>query len=142
MNAAIKSHVRRKHSCHELFGFDILLDEHLKPWLVEVNISPSLNSSSPLDVAVKGAMVADLLRLAGFTLPEPREMARAEGKRAAARTLPRCLHFDKRLLPQQLAADERTKHQYYIQRHADEVGLRYCKLYQVSCQVESVNSEN
>lgn len=37
---------------HELFGFDVILDENLKPWIVEVNISPSLHSTSSLDVNV------------------------------------------------------------------------------------------
>ncbi|XP_036029126.1 tubulin polyglutamylase TTLL4 isoform X2 [Onychomys torridus] len=65
----LKLYVRRPYSCHELFGFDIMLDENLKPWVLEVNISPSLHSNSPLDVSIKGQMIRDLLNLAGFVLP-------------------------------------------------------------------------
>ena len=41
----------------ELYGFDILVDADLKPWLLEVNLSPSLGCDSPLDLRVKSAMV-------------------------------------------------------------------------------------
>ena len=56
-------------SVHELFGFDIMLDRHLKPWLLEVNISPSLHSNSQLDINIKGRLVRDLFNITGFTLP-------------------------------------------------------------------------
>lgn len=40
VNSLVKMYVRRPYCCHELFGFDIMLDENLKPWILEVNISP------------------------------------------------------------------------------------------------------
>ena len=55
-----------KNCCFELYGFDILLDHKLKPWLLEVNISPSLSSSSPFDKKVKTCLVCDSLNLVGI----------------------------------------------------------------------------
>ncbi|KFQ18217.1 Tubulin polyglutamylase TTLL4, partial [Merops nubicus] len=75
VNSLVKTYVRRPYCCHELFGFDIMLDEHLKPWILEVNISPSLHSNSPLDVSIKGQMIRDLLNLAGFVLPSTDSVA-------------------------------------------------------------------
>jgi hypothetical protein len=43
----------RRTACFQLLGFDIMLDDKLKAWLIEVNASPSLSSSSPLDKAIK-----------------------------------------------------------------------------------------
>lgn len=34
----------------ELFGFDILIDENRKAWLLEVNHTPSLTADTPLDL--------------------------------------------------------------------------------------------
>lgn len=42
-----------KNGAFELYGFDILIDSELKPWLLEVNIQPSLSASSPLDRRIK-----------------------------------------------------------------------------------------
>lgn len=55
--------------CYELFGIDIILDEDYKPWLLEVNISPSLHSGTPLDVSVKAPLAKDVLNLAGVYVP-------------------------------------------------------------------------
>lgn len=58
-----------RYSGYELFGFDIIIDQELKPWLLEVNISPSLHSSSPLDLAVKGPLIKEVFNIVGFHLP-------------------------------------------------------------------------
>jgi tubulin polyglutamylase TTLL4 len=59
-------HTKYWNNCYELYGFDIFLDHKLKPWLIEVNISPSLASESDLDTKVKSTLMADTLHLVGF----------------------------------------------------------------------------
>lgn len=54
--------------CFELFGFDILVDENLKPWLLEVNLSPSLICDSPLDSLLKSHLFANVLNIAQIPL--------------------------------------------------------------------------
>eukprot|EP00916_Digyalum_oweni_P005282 GHVL01009263.1.p1 GENE.GHVL01009263.1~~GHVL01009263.1.p1 ORF type:complete len:279 (-),score=45.96 GHVL01009263.1:21-857(-) len=49
--------------CFEILGFDFLLDYKLKPWLIEINHSPSFAIDSPLDNIVKTAVVEDALTL-------------------------------------------------------------------------------
>ena len=55
----------------ELYGFDILIDEQLKPWVLEVNLSPSLNIDQPLDLKIKSSMLSDLFSLAGLLICNP-----------------------------------------------------------------------
>lgn len=55
-----------RNNCFELFGFDILIDEKLKPWLIECNVCPSLSSSSPLDSKLKTTLICDILNLLGL----------------------------------------------------------------------------
>ncbi|XP_050312018.1 tubulin polyglutamylase TTLL5 isoform X2 [Anthonomus grandis grandis] len=69
--SACKMFVPHQNNCFELYGFDILIDSNLKPWLLEVNLSPSLNCDSPLDVRLKSAMLADLLTLVGIPAVDP-----------------------------------------------------------------------
>ncbi|KAJ8916833.1 hypothetical protein NQ315_005840 [Exocentrus adspersus] len=64
-----EENMNNHYNCYELFGIDVLLDSKLKPWLLEVNISPSLHSASPLDAYVKGPLVKNLFDMAQFHLP-------------------------------------------------------------------------
>ncbi|GET90833.1 tubulin-tyrosine ligase-like protein [Leishmania tarentolae] len=63
-------------SFFELYGFDVMLDTSLNPFLIEVNTLPSLESSSAFDYATKTNVVADLLNLA---MLEPFERNMAPG---------------------------------------------------------------
>ena len=53
----------------ELYGFDVLLDADLKPWLLEVNTGPNLASPSPLDMHVKYRVAAEMMHLVGLAMP-------------------------------------------------------------------------
>jgi len=64
--SAFDTQVPYRNNCFELLGFDILLDSHLKPWLLEVNLSPSLNLDSPLDQRIKGELIADIFTITGI----------------------------------------------------------------------------
>lgn len=52
-------------NCFEVLGFDVLIDDTLKPYLLEVNLNSSLNTDSPLDLKIKGEMLSDLFTLVG-----------------------------------------------------------------------------
>lgn len=70
--AGTNMYVPHRGNCFELLGFDVILDDTLKPWLLEVNLSPSLNCNSPLDLKIKGQLIADLFNLIGIR-PEPKK---------------------------------------------------------------------
>ena len=49
--------------CFEILGFDVILDHTLKPWLLEVNHSPSFSTDSAVDQFVKFSVISQALRL-------------------------------------------------------------------------------
>lgn len=57
-------------SCFEMLGFDVMMDDQLRAWLLEVNICPSLSSGSPLDKRIKTKFVADTFTLVGLRVPK------------------------------------------------------------------------
>ena len=49
--------------CFEILGFDIFLDESLKPWIIEVNHAPSFVCDTPLDTKIKRGLLIDVISL-------------------------------------------------------------------------------
>ena len=52
----------RSHS-FELYGFDVLLDSKLNPWLIEVNGSPSMTANTMTDQQMKMGILDDTLSI-------------------------------------------------------------------------------
>eukprot|EP00300_Choanocystis_sp_HF-7_P009572 c16507_g1_i1.p1 GENE.c16507_g1_i1~~c16507_g1_i1.p1 ORF type:complete len:408 (+),score=97.97 c16507_g1_i1:141-1226(+) len=65
----VKTFTAHKSSCFELYGFDVMLDDALRPWLIEVNISPSLATSSLLDKSIKMTLLEKVLSMVCDTDP-------------------------------------------------------------------------
>ena len=66
VNGALKKMTSVKGNCFELYGFDVMVDDTLKPWVLEVNLSPSLAADSPLDLVVKTSLLVDTFNLVGI----------------------------------------------------------------------------
>ena len=71
---------KNKNACFEVYGFDVLIDAKLRPWLLEVNVSPSLSSSSPLDKQIKTTLLSDTLYLIGFRLIDRKQQELEKAK--------------------------------------------------------------
>lgn len=93
-----------RYNCYELFGIDVLLDEKLKPWLLEVNISPSLHSSSPLDEHVKGPLVKALFNMVQFHFPSKLAMFVKTGLKC----------YDPKMYTANLTQKETYKHSKFL----------------------------
>ena len=66
--------------CFELLGFDVILDRNLKPWLLEVNHSPSFTTDSPLDYKIKYRLIKETMQM--LNLNVSRRKANTKVKKA------------------------------------------------------------
>ncbi|KDO23960.1 hypothetical protein SPRG_10656 [Saprolegnia parasitica CBS 223.65] len=54
--------IQNKH-CFELYGYDVLIDSDLKPWLLEVNASPSLTGDTDEDYNLKWNLIKHTMQV-------------------------------------------------------------------------------
>ena len=62
--------------CFEILGFDILIDEKLKPWLIEINHTPSFATDTPLDFKIKKDVIADTIQILGMSYQRKKRLIR------------------------------------------------------------------
>ena len=81
LNKALQGGTKHKGVCYELYGFDIIIDSDLKPWILEVNISPSFSSSSPFDKTLKTKLICDALTIIGVKPVNHEKYVKEEAQR-------------------------------------------------------------
>jgi len=54
--------INDKH-CFEVYGFDIIIDDKLSPWLLEVNAYPSITATTRDDYNMKYALLIDTIKV-------------------------------------------------------------------------------
>jgi len=64
---AVQNSVTNDRHCFECYGYDIIIDDQLKPWLIEVNASPSLTATTSSDRILKHELINDIINI---VLPE------------------------------------------------------------------------
>ncbi|EDV22263.1 uncharacterized protein TRIADDRAFT_59327 [Trichoplax adhaerens] len=74
-------------SCFEILGFDVILDRKLRPWLLEVNRSPSFGTDGKIDYDIKSRLLTDTLRLVNIKLSDRRKGLAAQKAEVRRRLL-------------------------------------------------------
>merc|ERR1712159_106706 len=57
---AVQKVIINDKNCFELYGYDLMIDANLKPYLIEVNASPSISADTEDDFVLKFGLLDDL----------------------------------------------------------------------------------
>ncbi|XP_059175710.1 tubulin polyglutamylase TTLL7-like [Physella acuta] len=103
--------------CFEILGFDIMIDRKLRPWLLEVNRSPSFGTDEHLDLEIKSALLEDTIRLLNMKVGDKRRNIVAQKAEAQKRLfkssrkidIQDCSEFDRKRLNNEKKKEELTE---------------------------------
>ncbi|KAJ3172775.1 Tubulin polyglutamylase ttll6 [Geranomyces variabilis] len=83
----VKTRALQSSQCFEILGFDIFVDHKLKPWVLEVNHSPSFTCDTPLDDEIKSGVIGDALQLLNIRAANPKRFCSNQKRKAKKRLL-------------------------------------------------------
>ncbi|XP_069694398.1 tubulin polyglutamylase TTLL13-like isoform X2 [Periplaneta americana] len=75
------------YACFELLGFDILLDCKLKPYILEVNHSPSFHTDAQIDRDIKESLLRDTFIILNLTQADKKKVLEEDRRRVRERLL-------------------------------------------------------
>ncbi|KAK6631287.1 hypothetical protein RUM44_005813 [Polyplax serrata] len=75
------------YACFELLGFDILLDQNLKPYVLEVNHSPSFHCDSQIDKDIKEGLLRDTFEILNLQQCDKKKIMEEDRRRIRERLL-------------------------------------------------------
>ena len=83
--------------CQQILGIDIFLDKKAKPWLIEVNQSPSFMTDSPLDEHVKKTLLIQSIKMMNLNWRRKNRYINADRKEKQRRLTgqPRATNYEK-----------------------------------------------
>jgi len=56
----------KSNNIFEVYGFDVLIDNNMKPWLLEINLSPDLSINSKFQKQLKYRLMDDTFNIVGL----------------------------------------------------------------------------
>nr|CAD7457132.1 unnamed protein product [Timema tahoe] len=83
------------YACFELLGFDILLDNSLKPYILEVNHSPSYHTDACIDRDVKEGLLTDTFQILNLIQTDKKKIIEEDRRRVRERLLQGIFHKDR-----------------------------------------------
>ena len=103
--------------CFEILGFDIFLDETLKPWILEVNHAPSFVCDTPLDTKIKRGLLCDVVKMLNLSVSKKNKFKRDKAK-----------EFEKRALKgkKRLTLEQRAKKKEKFARKREKFEKKNC----------------
>ncbi|CAK56184.1 unnamed protein product (macronuclear) [Paramecium tetraurelia] len=73
--------------CFEILGFDIIIDNAYKPYLLEVNHTPSFTADTPLDALIKKNLIRDTITLMNINLKVKNDLQQLQKEQMQRRVL-------------------------------------------------------
>ncbi|KAK1117906.1 hypothetical protein K0M31_015577 [Melipona bicolor] len=77
----------KTYACFELLGFDVLLDWKLRPYLLEVNHSPSFHTDAQIDKDIKEGLLTNTFEMLNLQQCDKRKIIEEDRKRVRDRLL-------------------------------------------------------